>query len=200
MFAYREVPQASTGFSPFQLLYAHPVRGTLDVLKEAWEEPQQQQCSALSYVLKMRDKLDEYQELANSHLVSAQQRQKAGYDKTSLRSFQQGQKVLLLLPTSDSSLLAKWQGPYEVVKKVGPVTYELYLPEQCKKHQVFHVNLLREWVDQPGASTQLWARAVVDEEELQEQYFSSSAGAQVLPDLTHLTPDHREELEECMPL
>lgn len=146
------------------------------------------------------DKLDEYQELANSHLVSAQQRQKAGYDKTSRRSFQQGQKVLLLLPTSDSSLLAKWQGPYEVVKKVGPVTYELYLPEQCKKHQVFHVNLLREWVDQPGASTQLWARAVVNEEELQEQYFSSSAGAQVLPDLTRLTPDHREELEECMPL
>lgn len=203
LFAYREVPQASTGFSPFQLLYGHPVRGPLDVLKEAWEESQlqqQQHCSSLAYVLKMRDKLDEYQELANSHLVSAQQRQKVGYDKTSRRrSFQEGQKVLLLLPTSDSSLLAKWQGPYEVIKKVGPVTYELYLPDRRRKHQVFHMNLLREWVDRPGASAQLWARAVVDEEELQEQYFPSSAGAQAFPDLSHLTRDQREELEEGMP-
>lgn len=37
LFAYREVPQASTGFSPFELLYAHPVRGPLDVLKELGE-------------------------------------------------------------------------------------------------------------------------------------------------------------------
>lgn len=49
MFAYREVPQASTGFSPFQLLYGHSVRGPMDVLKEAWEGPKpQQQCSELS--------------------------------------------------------------------------------------------------------------------------------------------------------
>ena len=29
LFAYREVPQASTGFSPFELLYGHNVRGPL---------------------------------------------------------------------------------------------------------------------------------------------------------------------------
>ena len=27
LFAYREVPQASTGFSPFELIYGHNVRG-----------------------------------------------------------------------------------------------------------------------------------------------------------------------------
>ncbi len=32
LFAYREVPQASTGFSPFELLYGRRVRGPLDVL------------------------------------------------------------------------------------------------------------------------------------------------------------------------
>ncbi|KAL7883860.1 hypothetical protein SRHO_G00015180 [Serrasalmus rhombeus] len=37
LFAYREVPQASVGFSPFQLLYGREVRGPLDVLKETWE-------------------------------------------------------------------------------------------------------------------------------------------------------------------
>ena len=37
LFAYREVPQASTGFSPFELLYGRYVRGPLDLLRESWE-------------------------------------------------------------------------------------------------------------------------------------------------------------------
>ena len=37
LFAYREVPQKSTGFSPFELLYGRAVRGPLDVLREMWE-------------------------------------------------------------------------------------------------------------------------------------------------------------------
>ena len=32
LFGYREVPQASTGFSPFELLHRRSVRGSLDVL------------------------------------------------------------------------------------------------------------------------------------------------------------------------
>lgn len=35
LFAYREVPQASTGFSSFQLMYGHDVRGPLSLLKES---------------------------------------------------------------------------------------------------------------------------------------------------------------------
>ena len=38
VFAYREVPQASTGFSPFELVYGRDVRGPLEVLKEEWVE------------------------------------------------------------------------------------------------------------------------------------------------------------------
>ena len=37
LFSYREVPQSSTGFSPFKLLYGRSVRGPLDVLREGWE-------------------------------------------------------------------------------------------------------------------------------------------------------------------
>ena len=35
LFAYHEVPQASIGFPPFQLLYEHNVRGLLDILRES---------------------------------------------------------------------------------------------------------------------------------------------------------------------
>ena len=34
LFAYREVPQSTTGFSPFELLYGREVRGPLDVIRE----------------------------------------------------------------------------------------------------------------------------------------------------------------------
>lgn len=39
MFAYREVPQASTGFSLFELLYGWEVQGRLDLLWKGWEPP-----------------------------------------------------------------------------------------------------------------------------------------------------------------
>lgn len=147
----------------------------------------------------MRDRLAQFQELANDNLAQVQQRQKQSYDKASRRKvFQEGQKVLLLLPTSDSGLLVKWQGPYKINKKTGPVTYELSLPDRRRKHQVFHVNLLKEWVDQPDQATTLWARTVVDEEDPQEQYFPSSSETPVFPDLSHLTADKDEELQTHM--
>ena len=37
LFAVCEVPQASTGFSPFELLYGRRPRGLLNLAKEAWE-------------------------------------------------------------------------------------------------------------------------------------------------------------------
>ena len=44
LFAYREVPQESTGFSPFELLYGRAIRGPMTILKELWtkevEEPE----------------------------------------------------------------------------------------------------------------------------------------------------------------
>jgi len=54
-------------------------------------------------------------------------------DKTArTRSFEEGDEVLLHLPTSENKLLAKWQCPYQVQRKVGPVTYEVYIPFKSK--------------------------------------------------------------------
>uniref|UniRef100_A0A9J7XPR1 Gypsy retrotransposon integrase-like protein 1 n=1 Tax=Cyprinus carpio carpio TaxID=630221 RepID=A0A9J7XPR1_CYPCA len=38
LFGIREVPQASTGFTPFELLFGRQPRGLLDVAREAWEQ------------------------------------------------------------------------------------------------------------------------------------------------------------------
>ena len=37
IFAYREVPNESIGFSPFELLFGRHGRSPLDILRESWE-------------------------------------------------------------------------------------------------------------------------------------------------------------------
>ena len=41
LYAYREVPQKSSGFSPFELIFGRDVRGPLDAVKESWETPRE---------------------------------------------------------------------------------------------------------------------------------------------------------------
>ncbi|KAL2083734.1 hypothetical protein ACEWY4_021507 [Coilia grayii] len=155
----------------------------------------------VNYVLKMRDKLEELSSLAHENKEQAQSSQKTWYDRTARsRSFNPGQKVLLLLPSSDSSLLAKWQGPYEVLRKMGPVTYEVVMLDRRRPKQVFHVNLLKEWISRPGSGTDMmWARAVAEEEELSEQYFPTAGGGATCPPMDHLTSCHQEELQQLIP-
>ena len=74
LFAYREVPQASTGFSPFELLYGRPVRGPLDILRETWESSPKSSESIVSYVLDMQDKLAKMSETARENLTQARKK------------------------------------------------------------------------------------------------------------------------------
>ena len=39
----------------------------------------------------------------------------------------------------------KWEGPFEITDIMGPVTYQLNLPESWRFHNVFHVSLLRQY-------------------------------------------------------
>uniref|UniRef100_A0A3B3HGA7 ribonuclease H n=1 Tax=Oryzias latipes TaxID=8090 RepID=A0A3B3HGA7_ORYLA len=185
LFAYREVPQASTGFSPFELLYGHEVRGPLSLLKETWGgENKEHSVNLLSYVLQMRERLERMRELAHSHMLEAQQYQKGWYDKSARqRSFNPGQRVLVLLPSEGSKLLAKWQGPFEVQQKLGPSTYRVATPGQPRSNRVLHVNLLKEWVDRP-TKIALLIRGVQEEEDGEEQYLPVTTSVDL--DLSHL--------------
>lgn len=54
------------------------------------------------------------------------------------------------VPSSSSKLLVKWQGPYLVVRKIGPITYEIHHPDKRKTLQTYHVSLLKEWKELPS--------------------------------------------------
>lgn len=170
------------------------MRGPLDLLKELWEGPKEDQKHVALYVLQMRSRLEEMSALAHQNMELAQRKQKTWYDRKSRgRTFEPGQKVLLLLPTDDSKLLAKWHGPYEVTKRVGDVTYEISMPERGKKKQIFHINLLKEFHDREQVEMQLFIRAVREEEELEEQFFpvKPTPGA---VDLSHLEKHQQDQM------
>ncbi|XP_043981200.1 uncharacterized protein LOC122835850 [Gambusia affinis] len=202
LFAYREVPQASTGFSPFELLYGHEVRGPLTLLKETWagEEEGEGPVNVISYVMQMRERLQKMTALAQQHMAEAQKYQKVWYDKSARqRTFVPGQKVLVMLPSSESKLLAKWQGPFEVTKQLGPTTYQVAKMGQPHSTKVLHVNLLKEWTERPkiGAEVML-IRAVEEEEAVDDQYLPSSTPMEL--DLKHLSSEQQLQVRAiCNP-
>lgn len=53
------------------------------------------------------------------------------------------------MPSSNSKLLVKWQGPYTILRKMGPVTYEIHHPDEKRAKQIYYVNLLKEWKEAP---------------------------------------------------
>ncbi|KAL1267163.1 hypothetical protein QQF64_002838 [Cirrhinus molitorella] len=70
LFGILEVPQASTGFTSFELLFGQKPRGLLDVAKEAWEQQQlAPRRSVVEHVKEMREKIDRVMTLVREHLV-----------------------------------------------------------------------------------------------------------------------------------
>ncbi|KAI2645131.1 Retrovirus-related Pol polyprotein from transposon 17.6 [Labeo rohita] len=128
MFGIRKVPQASTGFTPFELLFGRQPRGLLDVAREAWEQQPAPHRTVVEHVRQMRE-------------------------------FQPGDRVMVLVPTSACKFLASWQGPYTVIKKIGPVTYRVRQPGKRQAEQLYHINLLKKWT---GNRDQLAALSLTD--------------------------------------
>ena len=139
------MPQASTGFSPFELLYGQGVCGPLSILRDMWTDEDPQDTDVVQYILQMRAKLSSMTELAQLNKQEAQAYQKAWYDQSARdRVYQVGDKVLVLMPTSTHKLQAQWQGPYTISRRVGDLDYELICG---RRKRILHVNMLRKWHD-----------------------------------------------------
>lgn len=166
LFAYREVPQASMGFSPFELIYGRHVRGPLDILKELWtgEDLEEDIKTTYGYVLDLRERLERTLKLAQENLSRAQHSQKKYYDRTSkTRQLKVGDRALILLPTRENKLLMHWKGPFPVTGKKNDHDYWLDLGHTTK---MFHINMLKRYEErQPEVTSQASSFVVVEEGE-----------------------------------
>ncbi len=166
LFAYREVPQESLGFAPFELLYGRTVRGPMNILKEIWTKEGTEPAVKLTYqyVLELQERLEKTCEVAREELSKAQGKQKKYYDvKSRDRKFKVGDKVLLLLPTDGNKLLMQWKGPFQITECRNDNNYRVQMEGRVK---MFHANMLKKYVerDQSKEEVQIEGLAAVIEE------------------------------------
>ncbi|KAH3717167.1 hypothetical protein DPMN_059947 [Dreissena polymorpha] len=150
LFAYREAPQASTGFSPFELLYGRTVRGPMQILREmlTQETLSAEVKTVYEYVLDLKERLAETMQFAQEELKKSAGKYKKHFDKKARqRTFSVGERALVLLPTNRNKLLMQWQGPYEIVEKVGESDYRLDVNGHVK---TYHANMLKKYVERIG--------------------------------------------------
>lgn len=145
LFAIRESKQEALGFSSFELMYGREVRGPLKVLQELWAKDFVDTKTKTSYqfVIDLKNKLKTTLGLAHDNLLTSQSTVKTKYDKnTKLRTFEIGDKVMILRPSDSNKLVMLWQGPYKVEDKFGNVNYQLKIKN---KLTIYHVNLLKKY-------------------------------------------------------
>ena len=136
-FAYNNQAHEGTKESPFYLEYGRHPRSGPSLVKEAKKED-------LNDIMRRRQ---EAQEQAKAALVLAAERMKWYYDKGVQNiPFKVGDKVLLNLKeyqTTERALQPRYEGPFEIIEKITPVTFKLKLPVKFRAiHPVFHANLL----------------------------------------------------------
>ena len=118
LFAYREVPQESTGFSPFELMYGWKVRGPLDVIKEVWSGSVSGPQNVVSHVVKYEIWLI-YQGKLWKRLKG---RKNCGMiNRLAVASLNQELQSYCCCHRVAMRLKVKWLGSCTVTRKVDPV-------------------------------------------------------------------------------
>ena len=143
LFAMREVPSDTLGFSPFELLYGRRVRGPLSILHELWTDSDldSKTRNTYQYVFELRNKLEDTAELVAKYADISMSKYKYYFDKkSSKRTFKTGDEVLLLLPVCSNKLLMTWKGPYKVLEVRNKVDI---LIDMNGNKKLFHANLVK---------------------------------------------------------
>ncbi|GFS99537.1 hypothetical protein TNCV_4534991 [Trichonephila clavipes] len=148
LFAYREVPNTTTGVSPFRLLYGGEARGPLAILKSSWAGEIHLTTnisqSAADYLQEMKISMEKAAESAS---LTAAQKQKAYGDyfnkRSSVKNFSIGEQVVLLIPDSSNKIYARWTGPGEIIQHHPPHSYKVKLSNGTVRH--VHVNKIRKY-------------------------------------------------------
>ncbi|XP_076915427.1 uncharacterized protein LOC143574773 [Bidens hawaiensis] len=143
-FAYNNFWQASVGMAPFELLYGRKCQAPT-----CWEEIGEKIIEGPELVQITNEKVT----IAREKLKEAQSRQKSYADQhRRALEFQVGDHVFLKVSPCrgvrrfgiKGKLSPRYIGPFEILERIGEVSYRLALPPQLSHvHNVFHVSLLR---------------------------------------------------------
>ena len=150
MFAYREIPQASTNFSPFTLMFGRKVRGPIDIVHDICSGKQSNEHFTLTYnyVNELKDNIQKMCKLAQENREEKADTYKQYADRGSrTKTFKEGDKVLLLLPMKENSMKMAFQGPYEIETVCGQNNYTIKIGNNSK---TYHANILKYYHERPN--------------------------------------------------
>ena len=217
LFAVRESVQESLGFSPFELVFGHSVRGPLKLLKEKFLSNDETPLNLLQYVSDFRNRLSRACEVARSNLKTSQGKMKARYDNHVIdRKFKPGDKVLALLQIPGRPLQARYFGPYTIDKKTSDLNYIINTPGRRKNKQMCHVNMLKQYFDRDSSISKpitvvntIPQESNVFEPEVNSGFIDKSdpgpsklENSDILKNLnnklSHLEPSQQEELKQLI--
>ncbi|KAL0561652.1 hypothetical protein IC582_002092 [Cucumis melo] len=150
-FAYNNSYQATIGMTPFEALYGKCCRSPV-----CWGEVGEQRLMGPELVQSTNEAIQKIR----SHMHTAQSRQKSYADvRRKDLEFEVGDKVFLKVAPMRGvlrferrgKLSPRFDGPFEILERIGPVAYRLALPPSLSTvHDVFHVSMLRKYVPDPS--------------------------------------------------
>ena len=194
LFAYRDTPHCTTGYSPFTLLYGRDVRGPLDLLRTSWVEDVSEGCSVSDWLVNVKARMCQMAELVSVREGKAKDTMKTHYDKTaSHKSFELGDQVLVRKPVLHGKMGDSWDGPYVVVKQMSPVTYSVQVPDKPSKVKTLHCNMLRKWTE-PAARI----HRVMVMEEMEECASEAPSGLRLVREDFVPTAGEQKQLDEVL--
>jgi hypothetical protein len=145
-FAYNNGYQASLKMSPFEALYGRRCNTPI-----SWDNRDDREIVESKLLKEMEEQM-----LKIKKNLKASQDRKKSYDDKNIthREFKVGEHVFLKVKANRSSLklgncsklAARYCGPFEILERIGPVTYMLTLPACMTVHNVFHVSLLKKYI------------------------------------------------------
>ena len=151
MFACRDLPSETTGYSPFELMFGRRPRGPIDLLADSWVDDEKNDVEGgkplYAYLFELKNIIKDSCEIAMKNSDDSSKRSKKYFDKKSKqRSFSEGDEVLVLLPTTANKLLMSWAGPYRIVQCFHP-DYKVLVGSKAK---IFHANMLKKYFRREG--------------------------------------------------
>ena len=145
-FSYNNTYHASIGMPPFEALFGRKCRSPL-----YWDEVGERKLLGPELVQQTKEKI----ELIRQRLVAAQNRQSKYADQHRKdMEFEVGDLVLLKVSPrkgvlrfgKKGKLSPRFIGPFEILRRIGKVAYELALPPNLQHiHNVFHVSMLKRY-------------------------------------------------------
>lgn len=202
LFAYREIPVETTGFSPFELMYTYPIRGPLSILHENWTiGSKTSRPNIIQFMLDVREKFMLGRQMSAENAKRCRLKSKVWYDiKARERKFEIGDLVLALLPKQGEPLDISWKGPFKILEKNGDLNYLISTNSKRYPNRLCHVNMIKPYYVRDSVLMNVEGNNEMEMRDHEEDFLYDKILSFEKPEkqsefnLKHLDPDKRQEL------